>query len=303
MKKSRDAAHAGQVLAEYGEYVIIACEACGFAHCMPIPDSEKLAGEYAEEYYSSVKPDYISKVEADRVWHDLVSAQRLEKLEALTTGKRLLEIGSGPGFLLNVARKRGWDVLGFEPSGQAWRYSSEVLDLPVRNEFFSEETARNIGKFDVIYLALVLEHVPDPLNLMRVVKSCLQPGGAICVSVPNDFSIIQRNYENFLEGGRRYWLAPPHHINYFSHESLKQTLTACGFTSVYMDSSFPLDFARLMGFDYTKDAALGSKCHALRMNFEKCLDEYGFSEFLAELYALCAKHGIGREAIIYATHA
>jgi len=39
------------------------------------------------------------------------------------------------------------------------------------------------------------------------------------------------------------------------------------------------------------------------MSFEQCLDDCGFSEFRAELYALCAKYGIGREAIIYATHA
>ena len=301
MTKSCDVVHTGPVLSEHGEYSIITCETCGFAHCLPIPPPEELSAVYAEEYYSSVKPDYIRRVETDRAWHDLVSIQRLDRLEALTTGRRLLEVGSSSGFFLDVARKRGWDVQGFEPSRQAWQYSTEILALPVYNEFFSEETARSIGSFDAIYLALVLEHVPDPLSLMRVVKSCLNPGGAVCVAVPNDFSVIQRNYHEKL-GGRCYWLAPPHHINYFSHESLKKMLTACGFIhSSYVDSSFPLDFALLMGLDYTDDAALGRKCHSFRMSFEKCLDDCGFSEFRTELYALFAKHGIGREVIIYAT--
>jgi len=241
MIKSCDVAHHGLMLAECGEYSIIACDTCGFAHCIPIPCHEELANVYANEYYSSVKPDYISKVETDRAWYDLVSNQRLEKLETLTTGRRLLEIGSGPGLFLDAARKRGWNVLGFEPSNQAWQYSSQVLGLPVYNKFFSERTINCIGKFDAFYSSLVLEHIPDPLSLMRVVKSCMNPGGAICVAVPNDFSPVQK-YLQEMEGYSCWWVTSPHHINYFTHATLSHLLREAGFSIKDISSSFPIDF-------------------------------------------------------------
>jgi len=300
MTKDRDPAHIGPVLAEHGEYRIVDCEVCGFAHCLPIPGPEELAGVYGEEYYSKVKPDYISKVETDRVWHDLVSNQRLERLETLTTGRRLLEIGSGPGFFLDAARKRGWDVLGFEPSRQAWQYSSELLALPVRNEFFSEETSRHVGSFDAIYLALVLEHVADPLGLMRVVKACLNPGGAICVAVPNDFSPVQRYLYN-MEGYSQWWVSPPHHINYFTHATLSHMLRKSGFQVQNVSSSFPIDLFLLMGFDYTKDDALGRRMHNFRICFEHALEKAGLGNMRSSLYATLAEYGVGREAVVFAS--
>jgi len=300
MTKDCNTVHTGPVLAMQGEYSIIACEACGFAHCMPIPCSQELAYIYSEEYYSSVKPDYISKVETDRAWHDLVSNKRLEKLETMVAGRRLLEVGSGPGFFLDVAMRRGWDVMGFEPSHQAWQYSSEMLSMPVRNEFFSEETAGGMAKFDAIYLALVLEHIPDPSSLMRLVKVCLNPGGAICVAVPNDFSPIQR-YLWAKEGYSQWWVAPPHHINYFTHATLSHMLRKAGFQVENVSSSFPIDLFLLMGFDYTKDDTLGRQMHNLRIRFEQSIELAGLGEMLSSLYTTFAEHGVGREAVVFAS--
>ena len=300
MTKGCDAEHNGPLLATHGGYTIISCEVCGFAHCLPIPYPVELVSIYAEEYYCSVKPDYISKLEEDRAWHDLVSVQRLEKLEALTPGRRLLEIGSGSGFFLDAARKRGWEVLGFEPSRQAWQYSSEILALPVHNEFFSEASAKDIGKFDAVYMALVLEHIPDPLSLMRVVKSYLKPEGAICVVVPNDFSPVQR-YLYEKEGYSQWWVSPPHHINYFTHTTLSHILRISGFHVQNISSAFPIDFFLLMGFDYTKDDKLGRQMHNFRVSFEHALEKAGLGEMRSALYSTLAEYGVGREAVVFAS--
>jgi SAM-dependent methyltransferase len=295
---SKKQGHYGPELARKGEYTIIDCTVCGFAHCLPVPEREKLSVIYKEDYYGSVKPDYIALNEEDRSWHESTSNARLNMLETLTKGRRLLEIGSGPGLFLQCARKRGWDVLGFEPSRQAWQYSTETLGISVRNECFSP-IATDGEKFDVAYLALVLEHIPDPRRLIEDVKICLNPGGIICIAVPNDFSPIQR----FLKEKRGYsewWVGPPHHINYFNISSIKHLVETCGARIKKITSSFPIDICLLMGFDYTNNPELGRMCHSLRMRFESEMKIAGFEDLQYELYDIFSKYGIGREIVIYA---
>ena len=291
--------HDGPVLLEKSGYSVIDCAACGFIHCLPLPALDVLRREYETEYYASVNPEYISRVEQDRGWHETTHEGRLDVLESLTDGRRLLEIGSGPGLFLECARRRGWDVLGLEPSRQAFAHASQVLHLPVRNEFFTVESAASLGMFDAVYLGLVLEHVPDPAGLLAQVKNVLEPGGVLCVAVPNDFSPLQR----YLVEERAFpawWAVPPHHINYFTHASLASLLTRLGYGVVERTATFPMELFLLMGLDYTEDEVLGRRCHALRMRFEKELRDAGLDALRRDLYALLTRHGVGREAVVYA---
>lgn len=140
--------HHGKLIAEKNGFSIINCELCGFAHCFPIPEQESLQNVYAEEYYSSIKHDYIESVQRDAQWHTLTFTNHIKIMESFTAGRSILEIGSGPGFFLKSAATRGWKVQGFEPSRQAWQYSRQILKMPVKNAFFTEENAQGLGTFD-----------------------------------------------------------------------------------------------------------------------------------------------------------
>src|SRR5262245_32252193 len=50
---------------------------------------------------------------------------------------KLLEIGCGPGLLLDMARYFGWEVQGVEPSAEASDFGRKVLELPIRSELFA----------------------------------------------------------------------------------------------------------------------------------------------------------------------
>ena len=291
--------HTGKKIAECGEYTIIECESCGFAHCLPIPEHSELESAYKDDYYSTVKPDYIEKAEKDRAWHELTCNSRLSVIETLTSGRKMLEIGSGPGIFLDCARSRGWEVMGFEPSKQAWLYSTEILGLNVRNDFFGPEAINNLFKFDAIHLGLVLEHIPNPLELISVVKACLNPGGVVCVAVPNDFNKIQ-DILHTERGFSKWWVAPPHHINYFNHTSLAQFLQQNGLEVMKQETTFPLDLFLLLGFNYTQDDNLGRQCHSLRMQFEQELEKAGLCNLRNDLYDVFMKYGLGRLAVVYA---
>ena len=291
------AAHYGPCLARKGDYEIIDCQACGFAHSTPLPTEDTVEQIYTAEYYSAVKPEYIALVEKERTWHESVFNERLGVLEGAVQGRRLLEVGSGPGIFLQTAVSRGWTVQGFEPSREAWAYSTKVLHMPVENTFFTHEKTQN-EPFDSAYLGLVLEHIPNPIQMLENVRRCLKPEGVICVAVPNDFSPLQRALHE--QGFPEWWGAPPHHLNYFTHESLKRILERTGFAVISQTATFPLEIFSLLGMNYIGNDEVGRKCHQLRCDFEKTLDDVGLHQMRQEIYALCQKYGIGRECVAYA---
>src|SRR5882757_4747918 len=134
-------AHYGRVLASVEGYDVIDCEVCGFRHIDPLFSDEELQKFYDGEFYEKERPDYFARAEADKEWWMLRYHHYYELLEAHapTSNKkprRILDIGSGPGYFLEAGRMRGWDVLGFEPSRIATDYA-KARGLAVVNDFFS----------------------------------------------------------------------------------------------------------------------------------------------------------------------
>jgi SAM-dependent methyltransferase len=291
--------HAGEVLHTSGDFRIVRCEACGFVHATPVPTREQMERLYRHEYYATEKPLYIERYLEDHEWWDLVHDDRLDDIEAVTgaTG-RLLDVGSGPGLLLERARARGWDVVGVEPSAQAAAHA-RALGLEVVEEFLEERLAAALGSFDAVHAAVLLEHLPDPAAMVRLMRTLLRPGGALVLVVPNDESPYQ--HAAVHDGALRpWWIAPPHHLNYFTPASLAALVRRTGFTVVDVSTSFPIDQFLLMGDRYVGDDALGRAMHGRRMAFELALKAAGKNGLRRDLYRAQAELGIGREACVVA---
>ncbi|MGR3178631.1 MAG: methyltransferase domain-containing protein, partial [Candidatus Anammoxibacter sp.] len=283
-----------------GNYEVIMCDECGFIHINPIPTVEELEKVYKEEYYTTEKPQFIEKHLEDIDWWNVVYDDRYDFFEQnLPKDRRkILDIGCGPGFFLKRGKDRGWDCLGVEPSKVAAEYAS-MLGVKVLNIFLEDtDFEKKKERFDVIYLSEVLEHIPDPTALCRAVYSLLDNGGIVCAVVPNDYSPIQKVLRKKLNF-KPYWLAPPYHINYFSAESFEGLLSNVGFRVIERVAMFPIDFFLLMGDDYVGNDDLGRICHTKRKRLDIMLNEPELNEFKHEMYALMARHNIGREMIIY----
>jgi 2-polyprenyl-3-methyl-5-hydroxy-6-metoxy-1,4-benzoquinol methylase len=167
------------------------------------------------------KPLYLKRYQEDAKWWDLVYRDRYDSFEKLLPvgGRRILDIGSGPGYFLLHGKQRGWETLGIEPSSQAATHSRN-LGLKIVEDFLNNKTASKLGDFDVIHMSEVLEHIPDPLGMMNIAKQMLRPGGVICVAVPNDYNPFQTALKKAC-GYKPWWVSPPHHINYFDCTSLQ----------------------------------------------------------------------------------
>ncbi len=292
--------HPGPVLYTVDGYDLIHCRRCGFKHIVPIPSERELEAIYREEYYSKEKPLYIQRYKEDIEWWNLVYDGWLDTLEAMVppARRRLLDVGSGPGLFLLRAKERGWDTLGVEPSAQAADHARS-LGLEIVQEPFSERLTSSLGTFGAVTMTEVLEHIPDPAALLRTARSLLEPGGALLVLVPNDDNPFQRAATRVL-GKPAWWVAPPHHINYFDPETLARLVERSGFSVEICEGTFPIDLFLLMGCDYIGNDTEGRRCHGMRMNFEKNLSKAGLGGLRRDIYRALITLGIGREVMVFA---
>ena len=286
--------HSGEVLETVGDFDVIDCRGCGFRHVVPLPTTDELSKVYREDYYATEKPLYLEQNAGN-----LASRDRFDSYERnLPAGRRrILDVGSGPGSFLLHGRDRGWQVQGIEPSRQSATHSRE-LGLPIIEEFLDDALAASLDPFDVIHLSQVLEHIPAPEQMLRCINGLIAPGGLIHVIVPNDFNPFQLALRG--AGLRPWWVAPPHHLNFFDFNSLSALLERCGFIVLERETSFPIDMFLLMGDNYIDDATLGRTCHGRRKNLELNLNAAGMNPLKRQLFRAMAELGIGREAQILA---
>lgn len=149
--------------------------------------------------------------------------------------KRVLDVGCDTGYLGEALAAFGNTVSGFEVNPDAaavarGHYAQvEVGDL----EAVDLAAVFDGQQFDVIVFADVLEHLRDPLPVLRRVRSLVAPGGSVVISVPNvahgDVRLA------LLQGRFRYTkvgLLDDTHTRFFTRESLAEFVRDAGFTLV-----------------------------------------------------------------------
>jgi len=182
--------------------------------------------DHAPEHYFS-RHDEEAKI---LTGEDLAEqARRLQN----RTG-RMLEVGCGRGELLRGARNRGWECAGIELTAAYADYATRVHGLLV--ERADALVARCFEEpWDVVLFAATLEHLYEPIPVLRRAFSALVPGGLLYLDVPNECSLYTRigNLYERLRG--RDWavnLSPtfsPFHVVGFCPTSLRRALNDVGF--------------------------------------------------------------------------
>lgn len=149
-----------------------------------------------------------------------VVTRRLTGASALL-GKRaanlkLLDVGCSSGALLAVARDLGFAVRGVEPAPDAAQ-SAQRAGFEVFQGLL-HEAAYADASFDVCVLFEILEHVNEPLALLRECARVLRPGGVLAVNTPNAASWTARAMGARWEGFSL--TAMGGHVSFFSPASL-----------------------------------------------------------------------------------
>ena len=285
----------------------------GYLQGWPRPTPESQRELYGEKFYEEDKSTYLDDVTRDRAYWDAIWSIRRGMIEAAlpASRRRILDVGSSGGFLLDHFQQHGWQGIGIEPSHHAARHArerfaldvfcGELLAYPPRSGRVGGPQSEP-GSFDAVHCAQVLEHVLEPEACVVRIADLLAPGGVAFIEVPNDFNVLQETARAKL-GKSAWWVAPDHHLNYFDADSLGGLLARHGLVEVDRVASFPIEMFLLMGDDYVGHPEVGSACHGRRMAFERTLIEAGRTEELATLYRALAQAKLGRTCGILARKA
>jgi hypothetical protein len=130
-------------------------------------------------------------------------------------------------------------------------------------------------------------------------RDLVRPEGLICLIVPNDYNPLQKILREEM-GFSPWWLAPPHHINYFSFDSLTRIVVRAGFEVIHKTATFPMELFLLMGDNYVGNDEMGRAMHARRKRLELVLDKGRYSDIKELMYQAMADREVGREAVVYA---
>jgi hypothetical protein len=153
------------------------CAGCHLVQLTETAPPEALFGDYL--YFSSYSDLFLA--------HAAAMADALVERFGLAPGRRLLEVASNDGYLLQFVRARGIPVLGVEPA----RNVAEVArarGIPTLARFFGpdlvDEIVRDFGRPDVLVGNNVLAHVPDVNGFLAAVAACLARDGAAVFEFP-----------------------------------------------------------------------------------------------------------------------
>lgn len=97
----------------------------------------------------------------------------------------VLDIGSHCGFFVRFASENGWEAFGVEPAPPLARFARELNHVETIEEGFFDEETHPGRSFDLVTMFDVLEHIPEPVELLRKVRSRLKPGGLVLCKVPH----------------------------------------------------------------------------------------------------------------------
>jgi 2-polyprenyl-3-methyl-5-hydroxy-6-metoxy-1,4-benzoquinol methylase len=192
------------------------CPNCEFVRVVPVPRREVLKDYYSKEYAVD-QEGYRRNVRRN-------GRGDFELLERIKSPGRMLEVGCSWGLFLQMARNRGWEVRGVELSDAAARWARDRLGLEVIGGTVEESPFPGQAQFDAVVAWHVIEHVQDPMNFLRVLRSCLRPGGLLVLRTPNIRSLPAR-----VNGGAWQWVGAPAHLSLFSTHSLQLAVEQAGF--------------------------------------------------------------------------
>jgi len=198
-----------------GEWTIERCGGCGLRVLAPEPPDEQLIDVFEDGSIYGGALDLETELLAR-------SEASLVALERLRRPGSLLDVGFGPGFLLEAARRRGWRSTGVDPSPfSVARARERGLDV---HQGLLEDLHLPAGSFDAITLMQVIEHVVDPHALLSECMRLLRPGGALVVATPNPVSLLAR----VKREGFNYWI-PPVHCVWYTPRALRRVLRRAGY--------------------------------------------------------------------------
>ncbi|HSK73172.1 MAG TPA: class I SAM-dependent methyltransferase [Pyrinomonadaceae bacterium] len=206
-------------------FLAMQCDSCGLVYLNPRPDVSEFETIYPPTYHAfdfsekdfGVVYKIRSRLEAKRL---------LSWCEGLPNDARILDVGCGDGFHLNLLKKygkKGWKLEGIDVDKRAAEMA-EKSDLKVHLGSV-EKLDLPENAYDFAFMIQTIEHVEKPFEILSAVKRILKLKGKLVIVTDNTDSIDFRIFKSGYWGGYHF----PRHWNLFNRNSLTKLAEKAGF--------------------------------------------------------------------------
>lgn len=228
-----------EVAFQDGPYTVLRCSACGLVFVTPRLSGQALLDVYGDGYWKSDDPKargYADYASEEQLY--LKTYRRRMQLVSrwLRPGARILDVGCAAGYFLRVAQQRGHDVYGVEMSPIADKAIEALGSERVCRGFLSDAIAAHghqPGSFDMVTLWDVIEHVPEPQQLLAEIRPLLRPDGHLLLETQN----VQSRMAQRL-GPRWHHYKHDEHLYHFDPTTVRRLLADTGFEVDHVTSKF-----------------------------------------------------------------
>lgn len=213
------------MLPAHGGIALVRCDGCGLVHATAGYAPRFLDDHYADRARGappSAAPS-APRPGSERKRHALELYDRLTggRLCPAPPGALALDVGCGPGLLLDLLREAGWGTVGIERSGAA----AEAIGAGHRVLAIDVEVDRTDlpERFGLVTLTHLLEHLRHPVDALRWVAAHLRDDGVAIVEVPNWDDLARP-----LWGPRYRPLELGDHLSFFDRRTLAALVERTG---------------------------------------------------------------------------
>lgn len=198
---------------------VLLCRDCGLGRVDPLPQPAELDAWYSSGYRMEYKG--IRHPSTARLWRltRVAVARAADLAPRLPTAAATLDIGCGAGELVFMLRALGHRSAGFDPDTSYMEWARQTLG-PIVSASRIEDYQVAAASLDAVTMFHVLEHLREPVAVLRHIRGWLKPGGLLLIEVPNLESTVQGPGHQFHKA----------HLHYFNQPALVAAAAQAGFT-------------------------------------------------------------------------
>ena len=207
---------------------IVKCDCCSLTYCHPRNLGESMIDVYENNYWQDYQTSVGELDIQDRVDDfEFISDERISFIQKNVNrhSGKFLDVGCSQGFLVNAAKKAGFDAYGIDLNQFDIDYGVEKYEVNLSRSLLHDYDNQD---FDVICSFNVIEHVSDPIKFLQEKTKRLKDDGIIVIGT-HDIECDTHRKEKVL------WkhIIPNEHLYFFSIDTMDKLAEIVGLEKIY----------------------------------------------------------------------
>ena len=199
------------------ELDILECESCGL---VTLSSLQHIKDNHYEE--SGMHGDDLPSVKSWAQGAERDDERRFNLLKDTIVNAKIMDFGCGASGFISKAESLARKVVGVEPEQRVHEYWKDRLEIYISLKEVDDD-------FDLITAFHVVEHLPDPIAILKSLAKCIKKGGRIVIEVPNSNDALLTLYDSNSFQNFTYW---SQHLFLFNANNLQKLANQAGLRTV-----------------------------------------------------------------------